>query len=160
MTVYVVCISSFLKKINETANVKNWQCCLNRKPIKLRRVFPLASVWGRTVEFNAVFAIYTLLIIRLSAKEINPACGVSTYSFYCLLRLRFCDFLIKYFTPSAWELFARVQLVCCIKLCGVRVSTLFIWLRIGPSCELFWTLHRIFEFPERWVIYWLSLLPS
>jgi len=47
---------------------------------KIFHVPPLASAWGRTVDFNVLFTTYTLLMIRLFPKINYPSSSVSKYN--------------------------------------------------------------------------------
>ena len=74
-------------------NVKNWQCCLKRRPreANIFHVLPLPSAWGRTVDFNVLFLIYMLIMFRWSPKEITQTSGISKHNVWCLLRVWRCN---------------------------------------------------------------------
>ena len=69
--------------LKKMTNIKNWHCCFRRRPREpnIFHALPLASAWGRTVDFHVVFLVYTcqdalrfihtLLTIRWSQKEIT-----------------------------------------------------------------------------------------
>jgi hypothetical protein len=74
MEISFIDINSFSKIVlNKTAKVTYWQCCLKWKPgeANIFYALPLTSAWGRTIDFNVLFPIYTLLIIRWYPKEIT-----------------------------------------------------------------------------------------
>lgn len=86
MTVFLF-INSFSKiAFNKKANFKNSECCIKQRPRKANIFYllPLTSVWGRTVNFNILFLVYTHYDALLSCLHV--------VYFLCRLRLRCCNF--------------------------------------------------------------------
>jgi hypothetical protein len=78
-------ISSPKTVSNKKANVKNWQCCLKRRPRKasIPYLLPLASAWGRAVDYYYYYYYYYLHVADdpLTSKRNYPASRTRKYNF-------------------------------------------------------------------------------